>query len=833
MKLGLRLLWRDWRGGELRLLTLAIVVAVAAVTSVAWLAERVGAATAARASDLLAAERAVELPEPIPDAWRQRAESRGLSTALTAEFPSVVISGGRNQLVSIKAVTPAYPLRGDLRVRARPDAPEQVTRQTPQSGTVWVAPRLLRLLELSVGDELQLGERSFRIDRLLTLEPDRGSFFNSLAPRVLMPYEALADTGLVGRGSRVRYKLLLAGPDDALVSFTDGLVASHGNAVEIETPTDGRRGVSEVVTKARRFLGLGALLTVIVAGVAVLLTVRHYAERQVLSVAVMRAVGTTRRQLTTLFVARLFWLGLIAGALGAVLGFAVHAAMLAFVADLIGRDVPPPGWRPLAVGWLTAFAALFGFALPTLLRLRDVSPMRVLRREAAGGVLRVGLPVAVAAIVILALMGWQAGEWRLTLYVFGALAATLAALSAAAAVTVLSVRRLARRRGGRLMWLTGFSRRPWTAVVQIVGVGTGLMALFLLAVVRNDLLDAWRDRIPDDAPNQFLINIQPDELPGVRELLREAGVQAEFSPMVRGRLVAMNGEPVAVPTGASDDARGEAGRRRGQREFNLTWARMPRPGNEIVAGSWWPREDGASPAGELSVEERFAERYGIALGDALTFEVAGQRVSATVTSLRKVDWDSFNVNFFVVASPGTLETLPRTWLTSFYLHDGEDDLIVRLVRAFPSVTAIDVGAILRTVRSIMDQGSRVVELMSLLTLVAGVLVLLAALQITGEQRRFEGALLRALGATGRHVRRLARYELWLLGGVAGLIAGGMATAAGVFVAEGLFDLDYPVRPLALLGGAVVGVVTVWLAGGLAARRYYRVSPMRLLREGAD
>lgn len=831
MKLGLRLLWRDWRGGELRLLTLAVVVAVAAVTSVAWLAERVGATTAARAADLLAAERAVERPDPIPEAWRRRAQSQGLSTALTAEFPSVVVTGERSQLVSIKAVTPAYPLRGDLRVRARPDAPEQVTRQTPDPGSVWVAPRLLRLLELSVGDDLQLGERTFRIDRLLTLEPDRGSFFNSLAPRVLMPYDALAGTGLVGRGSRVRYKLLLAGPDDALVAFTDTLLARHGNAVEIETPTDDRRGVSEVVAKARRFLGLGALLTVIVAGVAVLLTVRHYAERQVLSVAVMRAVGATRRQLTTLFVARLFWLGLIAGALGALLGFAVHAAMLAVVADLIGRDVPPPGWRPLAVGWLTAFAALFGFALPTLLRLRDVPPMRVLRREAGSGVLRVGLPVAAATIVILALMGWQAGEWRLTLYVFGALAVTLAALSAAAAVTVVSVRRLARRRGGRLMWLTGFSRRPWTAVVQIVGVGTGLMALFLLAVVRNDLLDAWRDRIPEDAPNQFLINIQPDELPGVREHLREAGVRAGFSPMVRGRLVAMNGERIAAP--ASGDERGEAGRRRGRREFNLTWARVLRPGNEVVAGSWWPRDDGTASPGELSVEERFAERYGIALGDALTFEVAGQRVSATVTSLRKVDWDSFNVNFFVVASPGTLDALPRTWLTSFYLPDGEDELIVRLVREYPSVTAIDVGAILRTVRAIMDQGSRVVELMSLLTLVAGVLVLLAALQITGEQRRFESALLRALGATGRHVRRLARYELWLLGAVAGLIAGGMATAAGVFVAEGLFDLDYPVRPLALLGGAVVGVATVWLAGGLAARRYYRVSPMRLLREGGD
>ncbi|WP_018718712.1 ABC transporter permease [Arhodomonas aquaeolei] len=829
MILALRWLWRDWRGGELRLLALAVVVAVAAVTSVSWLAERVGAATEARAADLLAADRAVERPEPIPDGWLRRARSEhGLATARTAEFPSVVVAGERTQLVSVKAVTPGYPLRGELRVSDGLDGAERATTKTPAPGSVWVAPRLLRLLGLSVGDRLALGQGEFRIAGVITLEPDRGSFFNSLAPRVLMPYADLEGTGLIGPGSRVRYKLLVAGTPAAAAAFTDALVAEQGNAVEIETPEGQGRGIGEVVDRARRFLGLGALLTVVVAGVAVLLTVRHYAERQVLAVAVMRAVGARRRRLTTLFVARLFWLALFAGAVGAALGFVVHAGMLSLVADLIDRDIPPPGWRPLVVGWLTAAAALFGFALPTLLRLRDVPPMRVLRREAAAGLLRAGVPVAVAAVVVFALMGWQAGEWRLAAYVIAALAVAVGLLAVAARASIAAVRALVRRRGGRLLWLSGFTRRPWTAVVQIVGVGTGLMALFLLAVVRNDLLDAWRDRIPDDAANQFLINIQADERVGVRERLAQAGIDAAFAPMVRGRLVALNGDPVAeaedVP--ADDDV----GRRRGRREFNLTWSAEPQQGNEVVAGEWW---GAAGDPGELSVETGFAERYGIALGDRLTFDIAGRRVSARVTSLREVDWESFRVNFFVVASPGTLDGLPATWLTSFHLPDTREGVIVDIIRDYPSVTAIDVTSILRTVRSIMDQGSSVVELMSLLTLAAGVLVLLAALQITGEQRRFEGALLRALGASGRRVRRLARYEFWLLGGVAGLIAGGVATGAGVFVAEGLFGLEYPFRPLTLVVGAAVGVITVWAAGGLAARRYQRSSPMRLLREGAD
>jgi putative ABC transport system permease protein len=824
MRLALKLLWRDWRGGELRLLALSVVVAVAAVTSVAWLADRVAGATEARAADLLAADRAVEYPRRIPDDWRERAEAQGLRTALTAAFPSVVVSGERTQLVAVKAVTEGYPLRGELRTRAASGADERKTKAVPEPGHIWVAPRLLTILDREVGDELALGDASFEIARILTLEPDRGGFVDNIAPRVLMNHTQLAGTGLIGEGSRVRYKLLLAGATEALVGFTDTLVAEHGNSVEIETPTGDRRGVSEVVTKARRFLGLAALLTVVVAGVAVLLTVRHYAERQTTGVAVMRALGATRRRLTGLFVGKLLWLGLIAGALGSVLGFGLHLAMLAFVADLLGEDLPPPGFRPMATGWLTAVAALFGFALPTLLRLRDVPPMRVLRRDLGQGMFRGATPLLVAVGVILALMAWQAGDVKLTAFVFGALVATLAVLAAVAGAVVGSIRWLTRARGGRLLWLTGVTRRPGTAVIQIVAVGVGLMSLFLLGVVRGDLLDAWRDRIPEDAPNQFLVNIQPDQRDDLQTLLSGAGVDTAFRPMARGRLTARDGESIEPEDYSGED------RDLLQREFNLSWAAEPREGNEVIAGDWWTGDD---PSPQLSLERDYAERLGFEIGDELTFEVAGREVTAEITNLRSVQWDSFNVNFFIMASPGTLDDVPVTYLTSFYLPPERDGLIAEIVREYPSVTPVDVTAILRTVRTIMDQGTRVVELMSLLTLIAGVLVLLAALQITGEQRRFESALLRALGATGKRVRRLFRYELWLIGGVAGVMSGSAATLAGVVVAEQLFDLSYPFNPWIVIAGGATGVATVWVAGAWGARRFYRVSPMALLREGDD
>ncbi len=823
--LALRLLYRDWRSGELRLLALAVVIAVGAVTGVAWLADRVAGATDARAADLLAADRAVEYPQPIPARWQSAAQDRGFGTALTAVFPTVVLSDTRNQLVSAKAVSEAYPLRGELAVQSSADAVERAPQGVPEPGTAWVEPRLLGLLDMAIGDQVSLGAIDVEIAAIIRFEPDRGQGFSNLAPRLMFNHSDLAATELLGAGSRVRHKLLLSGPQTELVAFTNELSAREGNAIEIETPSEQGRGAAEVIDQAKRFLGLAALLTVIVAGVAVLLTVRHYAERQITGVAVMRAMGATRRQVLQLFVGKLLWLGLFAGLVGGALGYGLHWVMLGLVAELLDTQLPPASWQPLATGWITAAAALLGFALPTLLRLRDAPPMRVLRDDLGSGLLRGSAPLLVAALVILGLMAWQAGDVRVTVSVFVAVAATLLLLTGVATAVVQTARWWSQHGGERrLLWLTGLTRRPVTAVIQIVAVGVGLMSLFLLAVVRNDLLSAWQAEIPPDAPNQFLINIQSAEVDGVRDRLTEAGIETTFYPMVRARLTQLNGDPVRV-----DDYDSPQARRLTRREFNLSWSDTLQSDNRIVAGQWWGQS--ASPEPQLSIESEFAEEVGVGMGDRLTFSSGGGQVTAKVTSLREVRWESFNVNFFVLGAPGTFDDLPRTWLTSFYLPEQDIQLLNELVRDYPSVTPIDVSSVLRIVRTIIDQGSRVVELMSLLTLAAGILVLLAALQITGEERRFESALLRALGASGKRIRGMARLEFWLVGGIAGALAGLAATAAGVVVAEVLFSLEYPFRPLTLVAGAMVGLITVWIAGGLGARRYYRTSPMRLLREG--
>ncbi|ABI57747.1 ABC transporter permease [Alkalilimnicola ehrlichii MLHE-1] len=819
----LRLLWRDARAGELRLLLAAVIIAVAAVSGVAWLADRVAQATDARAAELLGGDRVVRSNEPIPLEWVEQAREHGLRVVRSAEFPSVVLADDHTQLVSLKAVESGYPLRGSLQLRDRPDGPQSAVRQPPAPGTAWVAPRLLPLLEMSLGDTLEVGARAFRAERLIALEPDRGGGFFNLAPRVLIHWEDLEATGLVQEGSRIRYRLMLAGAPADLSRY-EAWLTDHAPGAEIQAPGEGDPALSSVMEQAQRFLGLAALLTVVVAGVAILLTVRHYAGRQIDRIAIMRCLGATQRQVTAILAWKLLWLGLLAGLVGTVLGYGLHLGMVELLADYLPDDLAGPGPLPAVTGILVALASLLGFALPSLLRLRDVPPLRVLRRDAGAGVLRGWLPYPVALVVIFALMWWQGGDLRLAVSVFAAVMAGLGALGLIAAAVVYGLRRTRR---ARITTLSGLVRRPATATLQIVAVGLGLTALLLLSVVREDLLATWERGVDPQAPNYFLINVQPDEVDSLQAFLQEeAGVRPELYPMIRGRLVGINGEAVNPETYAEPRTR-----RLVSREFNLSHTDAMPDDNRVVRGRWFDERDSDRP--EWSVEEDIARRIGVDVGDTLTYRISGREVSGEVTSLRRVQWDSFNVNFFVIGNPGLLAGAPTTYITSFHLPQGEARVIADLVRQFPSVTPVDLGVILEAARDIIRQGSRVVELMATLTLVAGVLVLLAALQITGDQRRFETALMRSLGASRAHIRRMARGEFLLLGALSGGLAGLAAGVAGWGAAGPLFDLDYRFNPWLPMLGAAGGAVLVWVAGALATRAHYRQSPMALLRDPDD
>ncbi|MGD8309385.1 MAG: ABC transporter permease [Chromatiales bacterium] len=823
--LALRMLSRDWRSRELRLLSVALVVAVAAVTAVGFFTDRVEQAMEGQAAEMLAADLVIEAPDPLPEVLFERAEASGLRTARTLEFPSVVLRGEDPVLVQVKGVSDAYPLRGELRIAREAFAEGRPADGLPPSGGAWVEPRLLALLDASVGETIQLGEASLTLDRVITREPDRAWSLFRLAPRVLVRLDALDRTGLLGPASRVEHRLLVAGEGRAVADYRGWLEGHLPPGAEIMDLESARPELRLALERGRSFLALASLAAVVLAGVAVALATRRFTERQADASAVMRCLGASRRLVLRLFTVRLLGLGLIASLIGGAAGYAAQGLLSALLAEWFGGVLPPPSPIPLLTGLGVGLITLAGFALPPLLRLGAVPPLRVLRREL--GVPRAPVWVAGsgAALALSALMFWQAGDPALAVRFIGGVAATLAVLVAAAAALVWAVTGLRHRTGTVLRYgLAGLARSPGTSAVQLAGFGVGITALLLLAVVRVDLLSAWERTLPEGAPNHFLINIQPEEVDDVRAFLEERGLShAGFFPMMRARLVGIDSR--RVDPDEYEDARAQ---RMAEREFNLTAAERMQSDNRITAGRWWDPAETDRPW--FSIEEGIAETLGIELGDTLEFLIAGEPVRGEVTSLRSVRWDSFNPNFFVIGTPGLLEDRPATWITSFHLPPERVGVTGELVRAFPSVTVLDISALIGEVRAVMDRGSLAVEYVFLFTLAAGLVVLYAGIQASRESRVREAAVLRTLGMRRRRLLAGVGVEFATLGMLAGLLG---ATAAGLIgraLAARIFELPYALDPWLWLVAAGAGAAGVAAAGMAATYPLVVAPPLQVLRQ---
>lgn len=820
-----RNLRRDARAGELRILAAALVIAVASVTSVGFFTDRTQQALRLQASELLAADLVVLSSAGVDAAWLNEARARGLSSARGVTFPSVVRRADRPQLAEIKAVESGYPLRGELRIADSLFGAEHATRAIPAPGTLWGDARLMQALSLRVGDELAVGEARLRVAAVLVYEPDRGGDLFSLAPRVLLNYADLANTGLIRPGSRVTHRLWLTGDAAAVEGFRAWLTPRLKAGERVLDIREGRPELRAALDRAGQFLGLTALVSVLLAGVAVATAARRYSARHLDSAAMLRCLGASQATVVTLFLLEMLWLGVLASLAGGALGYVAQVGLAQLLSGLVAATLPPPSVWPLVSGLTVGVVTLLGFALAPMLRLKDVPPLRVLRRDLGALPPRGVLPYMAATLALGALMWWQAGDTRLALYVVGGTLGGLLVMSGVAYALVRSLAVLRRRVG--VAWrygLANIARRAQGSVVQVVAFGLGIMVLLLLGLVRTDLLHSWQNSLPSDAPNQFAINIQPDELEPMRAFFAERGRPAPtLYPIVRGRLTTINGRP-ADPD-AFDHPRAK---RLLEHEFNLSWASALAADNRIVAGRWWTPDE---PAGaRVSIEKGLAETLRLKVGDELGFSIAGNELRATVMSLRSVEWDSFRPNFFVLAPPGLLEDHPATYMTSFYLSKDDQPLLGALVQRFPSVTLLDVDALMTQVRRIVDRVVLAVEYVFLFSLLAGLVVLYAAIQSTQDERLYESAMLRTLGAHRRQVQAGLIAEFVTLGLLAGLLASLTASVLGYVLAEQVLHIAYRFNPWLWVAGILGGALGIGLAGTLATRFVLVHPPWRVLRE---
>jgi putative ABC transport system permease protein len=823
-RLGARLFLRELRTGELSALALAIIVAVAAITAVNAFADRLRLALGNEAASLLAADLVAEDGSALPADWGQEAARRGLATAETRVFPSVLVGADGVQLIEVKAVSAAYPLRGQVRVQDERDAPERIAAQGPTRGELWLDPLLGESMRLRIGDVVPLGAIRFRVGAWLTQEPDRGSELFAVAPRVIMNLDDLDATRLVTTGSRVRFRLLMAGAPATVQAMRDWLDARATGYQRLHDARDARPELRSALERGEQFLGLAALVSVLIAGVAIAIAARRYSARHFDAAAVLRCLGATRRTLWIVHGTVLMVLGLVAGAVGAALGYLAQAGIAALLVGLVATTLPPPGVWPAVSGILTGLVLLFAFAFGALLRLGQVPTLRVLRRELGplpvSGWLVYGVATAAFALLVL----WQAMDARLAAWVMIGTAATFALITLAGWLLVRGLGRLGARRGIAVRFgFTNLVRRGGGSVAQIAAFGIGLMALLLLAVVRNDLLDAWHRKLPAEAANHFVTNVASDQVAAMQVFFAKHAVDAApLMPMVRGQITAINGQPAEQV---------KFGNQRAYRllahQFNISWARDLPGENRLAAGRWWTA--GARDT-QASIEKGMAESLGLKVGDRLGFRILDRELAVTVTSLRALEWESFRPNFFVLLPPGVLSAQDAIWVTSFYLPPERRALVGELVRAFPNVTVIDVSAVMTRVRAVVDRVTGAVEVVFLFTLLAGLTVLAAAIQATRDERLRESALLRVLGASRRVVLTGLVTEFAMLGLAAGLLAALAANAIGIVIAREFFRLDYGPSPLLWLTGLLAGAVGVGVAGVLGTRFVVNRPPLAVLRE---
>jgi len=829
-RFAIKALLRDLRAGELSVLLTAIIVAVAAMTAVGFFTDRVGRAIKLQAGAVLAADIVVSSPAPIEPSFLDDARASGLLTAESMSFLTMVLpqdeSNESNALTMITAVTEGYPLRGELLVADVMFGDAGPATGVPASGTAWAEPGLLGRMNVGVGDRVMIGDRELVIARVLEYQPNQMTGgMTQLAPGMMVNLDDVPSFSVIRPGSRATYRELFAGPETAVQAFRKRIQQSKDDAWRVRGLEDAGEQITSAIERAQRFLTLASLVTVILAAVATAMAARRYALRHLDTIALLKSVGATQSFVQNSTLAQLACVIVGTAIIGSAIGFFAQSALVGLTTDVLKFELPATSIRAGALGLVTAATITIGFALPHLLQLKNVAPIRVLRRDLPPPQLSSGATYGIA-IGMLLLMIWSiVRDLTLVAYIAGGLGVVAALSVAGGWILVKSVARF--RGAAGVAWrygLANISRRGKESIVQVVAFALSLMVLLLLTVVRTDILEDWQATLPEDAPNYFLINIDPEQWPGIREFFRsELNATPDYLPFIRGKIVRINGDPVDQYEFAD-----ERGRRFVNQETNLTWRGELPESNTVTEGKWWPND--YSGAIQVSLSRDVFKSLGLKIGDTVGFDIGGEEFEAPVTSARSIEWDSLQPNFYVMLSPGSAEQLPQTIIASVHVPKNRRLVLNSFVRKYPGVTVFDLEVILGQVRMVIDRASMSVQYVFLFTLCAGIIVLLAAIQATRDERRFESALLQTLGAQRRKILQGLAVEFTALGALAGILAAFGATAVGYVMADKVFKLDYTIDPLLWIAGLLIGSVVVGVTGTLATRSAVNEPPVVVLRD---
>ncbi len=819
----LRMLWRDSRSGELTLLLLALIIAVASSTTVSLFADRLHRTMTNQTAEFLAADLVVSGSTAVPADWKSTADSLGLKQAQTSEFASVLIENDELLLASVKSVSAMYPLRGFLKITASDYSAETIVHKGPEAGTAWVEKRVLSALKLKLGDTMTVGDKKLAITQIITYETDQQGDFYSFSPRVMINAEDLAATGIIQPGSHVHYFFQLSGESGALSEFKRWIKPQLNPSQRIMDIHEDRPELGSALSRAERYLGLSTIIVILIAGIAIAMATRRYSERHFDTTALLRCLGCRQREILWLYGSQFIVLGLIGSAIGCFIGWFAQQGLFRLLKDLLPQQVAGPGLLAIFFGFLTGMAILFGFALPPVLRLKKVSALRVLRRELepmpSSGWLVSGLAIGTICLLI-----WRyTNDARMTVTLLGVGAAALLALAMIIHALLAVIRKLLPRMN--LSWrfgLQGLLRNSRTTVSQILAFGMTLVAMILSFTVSTNLIDNWQKQLPENAPNHFALNIFPDQISSFQQELHDLLINgSQFFPVVRGRLIEINKTPVQQIV--SKDSQGESAT---HRELSLTWTQELPVENKITEGKWWTSDQ----AGLVSVEAKLAKSLKIGLGDRLTFTVGSQQFDAVVASIRTLQWDTMKPNFYMILSPGTLDAYPSTFITSFYLPEAKKNILNALVKKFPGTTILEVDAILQQFKTILAQLTKAIMYLSYFALMAAFTVLFSSVYSTLDNRIQEGALMRALGANRLFLRKTQMIEFCLLGLISGIIAVIISEALIFALYTQVMNMDY--RPNVILwaviplsGGLLVGLVGCWGVKSVVDK-----SPVHVLRE---